>query len=100
MHLNLFQVWTNLVASQSLDNERVVVNLRHLTEMLSQQSEDISGGAKTLSLVFAPASVTFRQGQRKRTQAVWDHGVQLMTIRASKGLEFESGVFVGARCCF
>ncbi|MEG2566452.1 MAG: UvrD-helicase domain-containing protein, partial [Acinetobacter sp.] len=27
--LNLFQVWTNLVASQSLDNERVVVNLRH-----------------------------------------------------------------------
>lgn len=44
--LNLFQVWTNLVASQSLDNERVVVNLRHLTEILCQQSEYYQGAQK------------------------------------------------------
>ncbi|MGE8539518.1 MAG: UvrD-helicase domain-containing protein, partial [Acinetobacter sp.] len=44
--LNLFQVWTHLVASQSLDNERVVVNLRHLSEILSQQSEYYQGAQK------------------------------------------------------
>ncbi|MFX5756975.1 hypothetical protein ABTE27_23785, partial [Acinetobacter baumannii] len=28
-----FDIWQNLVAAQSKDNERVVVNLRHLTEI-------------------------------------------------------------------
>ena len=47
---------TNLVASQSLDNERVVVNLRHLTEMLSQQSEYYQGRKNSITGICASFS--------------------------------------------
>jgi exodeoxyribonuclease V beta subunit len=42
---------------QSKDNERVVVNLRHLTEILSQHSEKYQG-AKSLSLVSQAIAIT------------------------------------------
>ena len=41
--LNQFGIWQQLVATQSKDNERAVVNLRHLTDILSQHSEHVQG---------------------------------------------------------
>jgi len=41
--LNQFGIWQQLVAAQSKDNERAVVNLRHLTDLLSQHSEQVQG---------------------------------------------------------
>ncbi|MEK5773133.1 hypothetical protein VXE29_21600, partial [Acinetobacter variabilis] len=41
--LNQFEIWQQLVITQSKDNERAVVNLRHLTDILSQHSEHVQG---------------------------------------------------------
>ncbi len=41
--LNQFGIWQQLVATQSKDNERAVVNLRHLTDILSRRSEHVQG---------------------------------------------------------
>ncbi len=98
--LNLFQVWTNLVASQSLDNERVVVNLRHLTEMLSQQSEYYQGAQKLYHWYLRQLQSPSGKDSEKERKLSGDHGVQLMTIHASKGLGIQSGVSTGSRCSF
>ena len=94
--LNLFQVWTNLVASQSLDNERVVVNLRHLSEILSQQSEYYQGAQKLYHWYLRQLQSPSGKDSEKERKLSGDHGVQLMTIHASKGLEFKVVFLLGA----
>lgn len=87
--LNLFKVWENLVAKQSFDNERHVVNLRHLTELLSRQSERHQGAYMLyywyLQQVESPGERDW-EVERKLSNAA---GVKLMTIHQSKGLEFK-----------
>ncbi len=94
--LNLFKVWKNLVAYQSRDNERTVVNLRHLTELLSQHSEQFQGAQKLyhwyLKQLHLPAEREWEL-ERKLSNAT---GVQLMTIHQSKGLEFKMVFLLGA----
>ena len=94
--LNLFKVWKNLVAYQSRDNERTVVNLRHLTELLSQHSEQFQGAQKLyhwyLKQLHLPAEREWEL-ERKLSNAT---GVQLMTIHQSKGLEFKIVFLLGA----
>ncbi|WP_244783115.1 UvrD-helicase domain-containing protein [Acinetobacter sp. F-1] len=98
--LNLFQVWTHLVASQSLDNERVVVNLRHLTEILSQQSEYYQGAQKFYHWYLRQLQSPSGKDSEKERKLSGDHGVQLMTIHASKGLEFKVVFLLGADAAF
>ena len=98
--LNLFQVWTHLVASQSLDNERVVVNLRHLTEILSQQSEYYQGAQKLYHWYLRQLQSPSGKDNEKERKLSGDHGVQLMTIHASKGLEFKVVFLLGADAAF
>lgn len=98
--LNLFQVWTHLVASQSLDNERVVVNLRHLTEILSQQSEYYQGAQKLYHWYLRQLQSPSGKDNEKERKLSDDHGVQLMTIHASKGLEFKVVFLLGADAAF
>lgn len=98
--LNLFQVWTHLVASQSLDNERVVVNLRHLTEILSQQSEYYQGAQKLYHWYLRQLQSSSGKDSEKERKLSGDHGVQLMTIHASKGLEFKVVFLLGADAAF
>ncbi|MDM1322709.1 UvrD-helicase domain-containing protein [Acinetobacter pseudolwoffii] len=98
--LNLFQVWTHLVASQSLDNERVVVNLRHLTEILSQQSEYYQGAQKLYHWYLRQLQSPSGKDSEKERKLSGDHGVQLMTIHASKGLEFKVVFLLGADAAF
>ncbi len=94
--LNLFQVWKNLVASQSRDNERSVVNLRHLTELLCQHSEQYQGAQKLyhwyLKQLQSPAEREWELERKLSNEA----GVQLMTIHQSKGLEFKIVFLLGA----
>ena len=94
--LNLFQVWTNLVASQSLDNERVVVNVRHLTDILCQQSEYYQGAQKLYHWYLRQLQSPSGKDNEKERKLSGDHGVQLMTIHASKGLEFKVVFLLGA----
>ncbi|QXR19127.1 UvrD-helicase domain-containing protein [Acinetobacter variabilis] len=98
--LNLFQVWTNLVASQSLDNERVVVNLRHLTEILCQQSEYYQGAQKLYHWYLRQLQSPSGKDNEKERKLSGDHGVQLLTIHASKGLEFKVVFLLGADAPF
>ena len=94
--LNLFKIWKNLVATQSRDNERTVVNLRHLTELLSQHSEHYQGAQKLyywyLKQLQSPAEREWELERKLSNEA----GVQLMTIHQSKGLEFKIVFLLGA----
>ena len=87
--LQRFDVWQTVVASQSRDNERVVVNLRHLTELLSQHSGQYQGAQNLyhwyMTQLQKPSDREWEL-ERKLSSAA---GVQLMTIHQSKGLEFK-----------
>lgn len=98
--LNLFDVWTNLVANQSIDNERVVVNLRHLTEILSQQSEYYQGAQKLYHWYLRQLQSPSGKDSEKERKLSGDRGVQLLTIHASKGLEFKVVFLMGADAPF
>ncbi|MDV7661182.1 UvrD-helicase domain-containing protein [Acinetobacter baumannii] len=94
--LNQFGIWKNLVAVQSKDNERVVVNLRHLIEILSQHSEKYQGAQNLyhwyLKQLQSPLDREWELERRLSNEA----GVQLMTIHQSKGLEFKIVFLLGA----
>ncbi|AXQ21024.1 exonuclease V subunit beta [Acinetobacter wuhouensis] len=94
--LNQFSVWTKLVSTQSRDNERVVVNLRHLTELLSQHSEEYQGAQNLyhwyLKQLTSPMEREWEMERKLSNEA----GVQLMTIHQSKGLEFKFVFLLGA----
>lgn len=87
--LNYFKIWERLVELHSRDNERDVVNLRHLTEILSDQSEQLQGAQHLfhwyLKQLQSPKSHDWEL-ERPLTNA---EGVKLMTIHQSKGLEFK-----------
>ncbi|WP_374574559.1 UvrD-helicase domain-containing protein [Acinetobacter sp.] len=87
--LNYFKIWERIVAQHSRENERDVVNLRHLTEILSAQSEQLQGAQHLfhwyLKQLQAPKSRDWEL-ERPLTNA---EGVKLMTIHQSKGLEFK-----------
>ncbi|WP_163122329.1 UvrD-helicase domain-containing protein [Acinetobacter portensis] len=94
--LNLFRIWENLVATQSRENERAVVNLRHLTEVLSQHSEQYQGAQSLyhwyLKQLQSPSEREWELERKLSNEA----GVQLMTIHQSKGLEFKIVFLLGA----
>ena len=87
--LNYFKIWERIVAQHSLENERDVVNLRHLTELLSAQSEHLQGAQHLhhwyLKQLQSPQQRDWEL-ERPLSNA---EGVQLMTIHQSKGLEFK-----------
>ncbi len=94
--MTIFQVWTRLVAAQSRDNERTVVNLRHLGELLSQQSEYYSGPQKLYQWFIRQINLGTNNESTQERKLTGSLGVQLMTIHASKGLEFSCVFLLGA----
>ncbi|NNP71955.1 exonuclease V subunit beta [Acinetobacter defluvii] len=94
--LTKFLVWTNLVAKQSRDNERVVVNLRHLTELLSQHSERYQGAQNLYHWYLKQLTSPMEREWELERKLSNDAGVQLMTIHQSKGLEFKIVFLLGA----
>ncbi|EXE91886.1 exodeoxyribonuclease V beta subunit [Acinetobacter pittii] len=91
-----FDIWQNLVAAQSKDNERVVVNLRHLTEILSQHSEKYSGAQNLYHWYLKQLSSPLDRDWELERKLSSEAGVQLMTIHQSKGLEFKIVFLLGA----
>ncbi|CAM4323341.1 exodeoxyribonuclease V, beta subunit [Acinetobacter dispersus] len=98
--LNQFGIWQQLVAAQSKDNERAVVNLRHLTDLLSQHSEQVQGSHNLyhwyLKQLNSPSDREWELEHKLSNEA----GVQLMTIHQSKGLEFKIVFLLGANKAF
>ena len=94
--LNQFSVWTKLVETQSRDNERVVVNLRHLTELLSQHSEEYQGAQNLYHWYLKQLTSPMEREWEMERQLSNEAGVQLMTIHQSKGLEFKFVFLLGA----
>ncbi|WP_096910966.1 MULTISPECIES: UvrD-helicase domain-containing protein [Acinetobacter] len=98
--LNQFGIWQQLVATQSKDNERAVVNLRHLTDLLSQHSEHVQGIQNLyhwyLKQLHAPSDREWELEHKLSSEA----GVQLMTIHQSKGLEYKIVFLLGANKAF
>jgi exodeoxyribonuclease V beta subunit len=91
-----FDIWQNLVAAQSKDNERVVMNLRHLTEILSQHSEKYSGAQNLYHWYLKQLSSPLDRDWELERKLSSEAGVQLMTIHQSKGLEFKIVFLLGA----
>ncbi|MCL6237641.1 UvrD-helicase domain-containing protein [Acinetobacter sp. ANC 5033] len=94
--MTVFQVWTRLVAGQSRDNERTVVNLRHIAELLSQQSEHYTGAHKLYQWFIRQINLGINNESTQERKLTGQLGVQLMTIHASKGLEFGCVFLLGA----
>ncbi len=93
--LQYFKVWTTLVATQHRDNERSVVNLRHITDILSRRGEQHQGAHYLyqwyLKQLQSPSQREWEL-ERPLSNAT---GVKLMTIHQSKGLEFEIVFLLG-----
>ena len=91
-----FNIWQNLVEKQSRDNERAVVNLRHLTEVLSQHSEQYQGAQNLYHWYLRQLTEPLQREWEMERKLSNDQGVQLMTIHQSKGLEFKIVFLLGA----
>lgn len=87
--LNQFAIWQQLVATQSKDNERAVVNLRHLTDILSQHSAHVQGVQNLYHWYLKQLNAPSDRDWEKEQPLSSEGGVQLMTIHQSKGLEFK-----------
>ena len=94
--LSQFNVWKILVEKQSRDNERSVVNLRHLTEALSQHSEVYQGAQNLYHWYLKQLTQPLQREWEMERKLSNDAGVQLMTIHQSKGLEFKIVFLLGA----
>lgn len=79
-------LWTNLAAQP--EAERHLVNLRHLLELLHEQSERSGGTHHLLSWLMRQISQPKTREWEMERRLPSQSGVQLMTIHASKGLEF------------
>ncbi|MCU4412751.1 UvrD-helicase domain-containing protein [Acinetobacter sp. WU_MDCI_Axc73] len=94
--MSQFKVWQNLVAQHSKDHERDVVNLRHLSEILTQHNEHYQGAQNLyhwyLKQLQAPSQRDWEMERKLSSEA----GIQLMTIHQSKGLEFKIVFLLGA----
>ena len=87
--LETFKIWENVITSKGKDSERNIVNLRHISELLTQNSMIYQGSQSLyqwyLKQVTSPAK---RDWELERNLSS-DTGVNLMTIHKSKGLEFK-----------
>ena len=84
--LTHFTVWQQL--STQPEGERLIVNLRHITELLHQQSEKIKGQHHLLAWLMRQISQPGEREWELERRLSGQQGVQLMTIHKSKGLEF------------
>lgn len=84
--LTHFKVWQQL--STQPEGERLIVNLRHVTELLHQQSEKIKGQHHLLAWLMRQVSQPGEREWELERRLSGQQGVQLMTIHKSKGLEF------------
>ncbi len=94
--LAVFQVWQNLVKIQRRDNERAVVNVRHLGELLTQHSERYAGAQNLYHWYLKQLTSPSEREWELERKLSSDAGVQLMTIHQSKGLEFKVVFLLGA----
>lgn len=98
--LRYFDVWRNLVRFESRDNERSVVNLRHLSDLLSQHSGKYQGPKNLLNWYLKQVALpSDREWELERSLST-DAGIQLMTIHQSKGLEFKIVFLLNANGSF
>lgn len=91
-----FQVWQNMVAQPSRDNERAIVNLRHLSELLSRHSRQHSGVHHLYQWYLKQINQAAQREWELERRLSNDVGVQLLTIHQSKGLEFKVVFLLGA----
>ena len=98
--LKCFDVWQKVVETQSRDNERAVVNLRHLTELLSQHSARYQGPQNLYQWYFKQLGAPSEREWELERKLSDEAGIQLMTIHQSKGLEFKIVFLLGADALF
>lgn len=81
--------------AQQAHAERHLINLRHLLELLHEQSEWTAGTHHLLAWLMRQISRPMQREWEMERRLPSQAGVQLMTIHASKGLEFAVVLVVG-----
>lgn len=84
-----FTVWQRVITSNGKESERVVVNLRHISEILAQQATNFSGAQALFQWFLRQVTNPSQREWEMERPLSSDSGVKLMTIHKSKGLEFK-----------
>lgn len=83
-----FNVWENLLSGSGKDCERNVVNMRHISEILSQYHSTFTGPQSLEQWYLRQISKPSEREWELERNLSSANGVKLMTIHKSKGLEY------------
>ncbi len=91
----VFERLSDATPGEAMLAERSLVNLRHLIELLHRQSERRMGPHHLLAWLLRQIASPSERGDEIERPLPSVSGVQLMTIHASKGLEFAIVFMIG-----
>lgn len=87
--LTRFKIWQRMVQQSHSNSERLVTNLRHLSDILNKHSEIYQGMNHLLSWYQKQLNAPQERDWEIEHKLSNENGISLMTIHKSKGLEFK-----------
>lgn len=87
--LSAFNIWGNISSSKTKETERNVVNLRHIEELLTQQSLKLQGYQRLYQWYLRQITKPEKRDWELERNLTSDYGVNILTIHKSKGLEYK-----------
>lgn len=90
-----YRIWQHIAEFAGTRTERMIVNVRHLIEILSQRSHHM-GMDHLIHWYQLQLGAPLQRDWEMERPLVSEYGIELMTIHQSKGLEFKIVFIMGA----